>query len=51
MRNSLDHKRNNTGETKDSDVWHPIKGQCVIMLRRGIDVPEWGVRVWLGHAE
>ena len=25
--------------------------RCVSVLRRDIDVPEWGMRVWLGNAE
>ena len=26
----------------------PIRGRRVSVLRGDIDVPEWGVRVWLG---
>ena len=29
----------------------PIMRRHVSILRRVIDVPEWGVRVWLGNAE
>ena len=29
----------------------PIKGLFISVLHRDIDVPEWGVRVWLGNAE
>ena len=51
VRNSLSHKRSSTGDTKDRDVWRPLKRGCISILRRNIDVLEWGVRVWLSDAE
>ena len=44
-------KRLTPGKKTTLRLRRPIEEQRVSVLRRDIDVPEWGVRVWLGNAE